>query len=151
MRPRPVVFLLLLLALALTAGCGDDPVTLIDSPVVGEWQAITIDGASLPITENVVIGEVPCTVTLRALEFSFLNTGRYAGTDDVRRSCTGQGQEADISSTFRGRWRVAGDRLFMTPESGYEEGSQFAISGATLTITHTAEDGTQSTTVLQRR
>jgi hypothetical protein len=149
MRVRPSS-VLPICALLLLPSCGSDATIVIDSPVVGSWTAVSVDGQQLPIVEEVLVGDLFCTLTLSSLEFTWHASGRYDGGDAVVRRCAGH-PDTDISGTFRGRWRVQGEFLYMTPEGGSEQGSRFGITGSQLTITYTGDDGSQNITVFQRR
>ena len=129
------------------SGCGDGP-TAETGPIVGAWAAVSIDGATLPTSFEVLLEERVCVITVSAVTLEFNTNGRYTGGDTVSRRC-GADPAVDLSRGYNGSFRTSGTLLYLREGTSPELPSTYSITGSTLTIVEVGEGG--AVTVLQRR
>jgi hypothetical protein len=149
MMQRQIARVFALAAGLLAAGCGSDPVGNYEGPLLGTWDAVEVDGQTMPATHEVIVNGIVCNFRVNHLEFTFQSNARYVGRDEVTGLCEDL-PPADLSQSFAGRFRTIGGTLLLTPDGASEQSAQFTVEGNMLTIV-SGEGEDRSETVLRRR
>lgn len=119
--------------------------------VTGSYEALTVNGAPLPVLLPTVRG---CQLTGLAGALTLRADGRFNNTYSYRRQCPGSSQS--VNRAHSGRYTVNGSNLVFAADSGFSKYTMAplvrgTVSGSTITAQSTPAPGTTVVMTLGRR